>query len=150
MAAGGCHLPCTSDTLSFLSTTVAGITNEIPNSDLYLVPYDGSPKQAAVSGPLLNQAIAQYTQDCPKTPIVLVGYSLGGIIITNSLCGQVPYTSNIIASVVSGAVSLDGQPVLLTSCSQTYGEETFAYPTSYDRGTCRANAVRIHVLPHRY
>lgn len=104
MAAGGCHAPCPRDDLSLLSTLVGSITSKISDSDLYIVPYDGSEKQAAVSGPLLNQAIAQYTSDCPNTPIALVGYSLGGIIATNTLCGQVPYNPNIIAAVVSGVM----------------------------------------------
>lgn len=143
MAAGGCALPCTTDGLGLLSTTVAGISAAIPGSDLYLVPYDGAAAQAAVSTPLLVQAIEQYVQQCPNTPIALVGYSLGGIVVTNALCGALPYEKNIIASIVS-SIPQFGNTHLLTYGSQTYGEETFSYPQSYDRGTCRASAVSSH------
>lgn len=101
MAAGGCALPCEQDGLGLLAPTVSAISAAIPGSDLYLVPYNGAAAQAAVSTPILVQAVEQYVAECPNTPIMLIGYSLGGIIVTNAVCNGIPYEKNIIASIVS-------------------------------------------------
>lgn len=125
MIAGGCLIPCSSDVQGLLSTTVANITAAYPGADQYIVPYNNSTQQAAVSTPLMVAAANAYSASCPNTPIVFVGYSLGGIVVMNTLCGGINATANpnVIAAIV-------------------YGEETFTYPQSWDLGTCTNNAVR--------
>jgi len=123
MVAGGCQVPCATDSLDLLATLVGNITAAIPGTDQYLVPYDSSPFQAKTSTPYMVAAAKQYAIDCPNTPIVFLGYSLGGIIVMNTLCGGLAYTPNVI-----GAIA--------------YGEETYTYPQTYDAGTCKHNAVR--------
>lgn len=106
MIAGGCALPCAYDEISLLETLVHNITAAFPDADQYIVPYDDSMYQAQVSTPLMVAAAEDYLVSCPNTPIVFIGYSLGGVVVMNTLCGQLPYASNVIASIVSEHSSL--------------------------------------------
>jgi len=122
MIAGGCLVPCATDELGLLETLVGNITAAFPGSDQYIVPYNSAPFQAKASTPFMVAAANDYAISCPNTPIVFIGYSLGGIILMNTLCGGIDYNPNVI-----GAVA--------------YGEETYRYPASYDSGTCTNDAV---------
>jgi len=103
MIGGGCMIPCPSDEAGLLSTLIGNITAAFPDADQYFVPYDGSQTQAAVSSPLMIAAANSYFASCPNTPVVFIGYSLGGIVVMNTLCGGInaTYTPNVIAAIVS-------------------------------------------------
>lgn len=45
-------------------------------------------------------AANEYLVSCPNTPVVFIGYSLGGIVIMNTLCGGISYSPNVIAAIV--------------------------------------------------
>lgn len=90
----------------------------------------------------LQQALANYTAACPTTPIVLHGYSEGGVVLANTICGgatpfaisspaPTTYLNNVIAVIY-------------------YGEETRNAGLSYDLGGCETGAPvswSFHVLP---
>lgn len=109
MVAGGCAKPCTGgDTYGLLATLANNITAQIPGSDTWLIPYTGSATEAASDSPTMISTAETYMASCPKTPIVFLGYSLGGIVIMNTMCGGVPggglpagYT-NVIAAITYG------------------------------------------------
>jgi len=122
MIAGGCLIPCSADVEGLLSTTIGNITAAYPGADQYIVPYNASAQQAQVSTPLMVAAANAYSASCPNTPIVFIGYSLGGIVVMNTLCGGISANPNVIAAIV-------------------YGEETYTYPQPYDVGTCTNQAV---------
>ena len=123
MVAGGCLVPCQTE-IGLLETTIGNITSAYPGADQYLVPYNGAAQQAQVSTPLMVAAANAYSASCPNTPIVFVGYSLGGIVVMNTLCGGISANPNVIAAIV-------------------YGEETYTYPQPFDLGTCVNNAVCV-------
>lgn len=73
----------------------------------------------------MMQAVKDYSTSCPNSAIVLIGYSLGGIVVMNTVCGGLPSTllnNNLLAAV-------------------TYGEETYRGGQSYDVGTCKSDSV---------
>ena len=70
--------------------------------------------------PVMAQEIAQYQASCPNTPIALVGYSAGAIVVMNVLCAPTFPMTNIIAATA-------------------YGDETYSAGTPYDRGTCQVD-----------
>lgn len=73
--------------------------------------------------PVMIQAAEDYVKACPTTPIVFLGYSVGGIAVMNTLCGGIPnIRRNVLTSIV-------------------YGDETYVGGKFYDRGTCTNNAV---------
>jgi len=56
------------------------------------------------------KAANDYFQACPTTSIIFIGYSLGGIIVMNTLCNgglNRTYTPNIIAAIVSAVILLE-------------------------------------------
>lgn len=124
MIAGGCGIPCSSDVPGFLLPLLDKISGAIPGSDRYYVPYNGSMLQGKVSTVLMIKAVNEFTAKCPKTPIIFLGYSLGGVVVMNTVCGGVPATTNVIAAI-------------------TYGEETYVGGLPWDKGPCSANAVRF-------
>lgn len=102
MIGGGCNIPCPSDELGYLETTISNITAAFPGSDQYLVPYNNDPKQAQASTPLMIAAANDYFKSCPNTPVVFVGYSLGAVITMNTLCGGISasHAPNVLAAIV--------------------------------------------------
>lgn len=113
--------------LGLLSTLVSSIQTNITGSDYVIVPYDQSATPAIDATPVMQQYIAQYATSCPNTPIVLIGYSRGGIVVMNTLCQGLSPTylhKNVIAAT-------------------SYGEETYVAGQSYDVGTCTNNAVSL-------
>lgn len=120
MVAGG---KGNTDTNGLLQPLVNNITLTYPGSDEYIVPYNGSATEAKQDTPVMIQALNSYVAACPNTPVVFLGYSLGAVIVMNTLCGGVPAgIPNVIAAI-------------------SFGEETFVGGQTYDRGTCANNAV---------
>lgn len=127
MAAGGCAIPCPVDRGGILTSLISDITVAFPGSDLYYVPYNSSIKQGAIAAKLMVTATHQYVAQCPNTPIVYLGWSLGGVVVMSTVCGGVApqfMKKNVIAAIA-------------------YGEETYVGGQSYNAGTCQNNAVRL-------
>jgi hypothetical protein len=104
MIAGGCSIPCSYDNPSLLGSLISKITDAWPGADQYIVPYNSDPQQAQQATPVMVKAANDYFLTCPNTPIVFIGYSLGGIIVMNTLCNgnlNRTFTSNVIAAIVS-------------------------------------------------
>lgn len=114
-----------------LQSLINGIQSNITGSDYYLVPYNQSATPGKDASPVMMQAVKDYSANCPNTPIALIGYSLGGIVVMNTVCGGIPSTlinNNVLAAV-------------------TYGEETYRGGQTYDTGTCTADSVSRKLLP---
>jgi len=126
--AGGCAKPCTTgNTANGLMTLVGNITSLVPGSAYWAVPYTGSSTEAASDSPGMVAQAVSYMKTCPKTPVVFLGYSLGGIIIMNTMCGG-----------ITGPGIPPGFPQIIAAI--TYGEETYVGGQSYDAGTCTNSA----------
>ena len=67
--------------MNLLQTEMNGILAAIPGSDYWLTPYDNGATPAKNATPIMGKAIADYQISCPNTPIALIGYSLGGIVV---------------------------------------------------------------------
>lgn len=116
-----------------LQSLINLLKTAIPGTTVLSLTYDGTDNEVNTARVEEVNAITAYAASCPSTPIMLLGYSLGGIITLNSLCGasatgQDPsdpldstYSAQIIATVV-------------------YGEETYLAGQPYDMGTCTNNA----------
>lgn len=90
--------------------------------------------------------VKNYALDCPNTPVMLFGYSTGGIIVMDTLCGNSEgigpatqpispqYTGNVFAAIV-------------------YGDETWRAGQEYDstnKSICTNDAVSIYAYPYPY
>lgn len=91
------------------------------------VSYDESARQGTAA---VVSAVNSMNQRCPNTKIVLVGYSQGGQIIDNALCGG------------SGA-TLTGNALNAVKVAIFMGDPHNAPGLPYNVGTCRAGGVSI-------
>ncbi|KAH7161755.1 cutinase-domain-containing protein [Dactylonectria macrodidyma] len=75
---------------------VNAIAQQIEGSDSVYIAYpatDGNPSyfdSAANGTGLIKEAVTEYAQACPNSKMALFGYSQGGQITTNAMCGQPP------------------------------------------------------------
>lgn len=70
------------------------------------------------------QAANEFAAKCPNSPIIFVGYSLGGVVVMNTLCGGISPNKNVVSAIV-------------------YGEETYRGRQIWDKSTCTADAVSL-------
>ncbi|KAJ5658190.1 uncharacterized protein N7484_001839 [Penicillium longicatenatum] len=105
----------------------------IPGSSSVALPYDhGGPDHRVVAADgahLMQQYIRDYVSSCPKSKILLMGYSLGGIVMMDGLCG----TSSLWLNPVSAIEPQYNQNVIAAAA---YGEETFIPGMKWNAGTC--------------
>lgn len=85
-----------SNSFGLTATFVEAVMSDIPGSSNFSVNYN---RTAAVNAtgffipeceqgaPAFKQALMNYTAACPKTPVVIHGYSEGAVIVMNVLCG---------------------------------------------------------------
>jgi hypothetical protein len=90
----------------------------------------------------LNAALANYTAACPKTPIVIHGYSEGGVVVTNEICGGASPWTGPPTSQAAGYVNNVIAVIL-------YGEETRAAGQAWNYGGCNSNAPVCYVKRER-
>ncbi|KAJ6139399.1 hypothetical protein N7471_005885 [Penicillium samsonianum] len=110
------------DDLNVLSTLSDLILKQIPGSTTLGLPYDhenvltNSAKLHTVhdGAVLMQQFVQEYSESCPQTKIVVVGYSMGAVLMMDSLCGTSEiglffvaplarfYNSTIIAAIAYG------------------------------------------------
>jgi len=146
---GGVHIIAipgegsTNPPYGLLSSLAASLMKAIPGSSNISMPYNHSEtngiKQTGDATVTLHTWIQQYHTACPKTKIVLIGYSSGAITELNTICGEGPqYQPN--------QPQLDGAtygPTVIAAVA--YGDETRTANQAYNQGTCKD--VGIHPRP---
>lgn len=79
------------DHLNVMVTIQNLILQVIPGSTSIALPYkhglDDHRRAAADGAYLMQEYIREYIADCPNSKIFLHGYSLGGIVLMDGLCG---------------------------------------------------------------
>ncbi|KAJ5902694.1 hypothetical protein N7495_003222 [Penicillium taxi] len=105
----------------------------IPGSTSVALPYDhggDDHRIVAAEGALLMQKyIREYSISCPQAKIFLLGYSLGGIVMMDGLCG----TSSLWLLPVNGIEPLYNTTVVAAAA---YGDETYTPMMPWNVGTC--------------
>ncbi|KAK6062871.1 cutinase [Seiridium cupressi] len=86
------------------------------------VSYDSSAIQGTAA---VVSAVNSLNSRCSDTKIVLIGYSQGGQIMDNALCG-------------GAGATLTGTALAAVKASIFMGDPHYVYGLSYDVGTCRA------------
>ncbi|KAK0747153.1 acetylxylan esterase precursor [Schizothecium vesticola] len=84
--------------------------------------YDSSQQQGTAA---VVKAVTAFNQKCPNTKIVLVGYSQGGQIFDNALCGGAGST-------------LSGAALKAVRAAIFMGDPRYVSGSSYNVGTCKA------------
>lgn len=92
------------------------------------VSYDESARQGTAA---VVSAVTSYNQRCPSTKIVLIGYSQGGQIIDNALCGGAGST-------------LTGNALAAVKAAIFMGDPHNRAGLPYNVGTCTTQGVSIH------
>lgn len=107
-----------------LQSLVNSINSTFPHTTEFLPHYDGTATPGPAANVAFANAVKHYAASCPLVPIVMLGYSFGGVTMMDTLCGGISaqYTKNIIAAVA-------------------YGEETRVAGQSYDKGSCVTSSV---------
>lgn len=87
--------------------------------------YDSSQQQGTAA---VVKAVTAFNQKCPNTKIVLVGYSQGGQIFDNAMCGGAGST-------------LTGAALKAVRAAIFMGDPRYVSGSSYNVGTCKAKGV---------
>ena len=95
------------------------------------VPYEESARQGTAA---VVSAVTSLNQRCPNTKIVLIGYSQGGQIMDNALCG-------------GAGATLTGNALNAVKAAIFMGDPHNAQGLPYNVGTCRAQGVSLLFLP---
>lgn len=82
----------------------------------------------------VTTAVNNFNSQCPNSQIVLVGYSQGGQIMDDALCGGGDPDEGI----SSTAVPLSASAVNMIKAAIFMGDPRYIYGLSYEVGTCRA------------
>ncbi|KAJ5166625.1 uncharacterized protein N7482_005406 [Penicillium canariense] len=105
----------------------------IPGSSSVDLPYkhgvDDHRIAAADGASLMQEYIRYYAASCPNSKIFVHGYSLGGVVMMDGLCG----TSSQWLFPVSALEPRYNRTVI---AAVSYGEETFVPGVPYSVGTC--------------
>jgi len=86
------------------------------------VSYDDSQNQGSAT---VLKAVTAYNAKCPQTQIILVGYSQGGQIMDNAMCGG-----------TQGQLS--GAALAAVKAAIFLGDPEYVYGLPYEVGTCKA------------
>lgn len=86
--------------------------------------------QASQGTQAVVQAVTNFNRQCPNTKIVVIGYSQGGQIFDNALCG-------------GAGATLSGSALAAVKVAIFLGDPRYRYGLSYNQGpgTCRAQGV---------
>ncbi|RHZ58382.1 putative acetyl xylan esterase (Axe1) [Aspergillus thermomutatus] len=127
------------------STVVNLILNAYPGSTSEAISYPACGGQSSCGGVsyansvvaginAVVSAVNSFNQKCPSTQLVLVGYSQGGQIMDDALCGggdpNQGYTNT--------AVPLSASAVNMIKAAIFMGDPRFIAGLSYEVGTCKA------------
>jgi len=80
-------------------------------------------------------AVNTYNTNCPTTQLVLVGYSQGGQIMDDALCGG----GDTAEGITSTAVPLQASAVNMIKAAIFMGDPRYVAGLSYEVGTCEAS-----------
>lgn len=94
------------------------------------VSYENSAQQGTQA---VVKAVTDFNNRCPNTKIVLIGYSQGGQIMDNALCG-------------GAGATLSGNALKAVKAAIFMGDPHNVVGLSYNVGTCQAQGVR-HIAP---
>ena len=97
------------------------------------VSYENSASQGTQA---VVSAVNSFNQRCPNTKIVLIGYSQGGQIMDNALCG-------------GAGATLSGNALAAVKAAIFMGDPHNVNGLPYNVGTCRAGGVSTFVLCFR-
>ncbi|CAI7626260.1 unnamed protein product [Penicillium manginii] len=121
------------DHLNVMVTIQNLVLQLIPGSTSIALPYKhGADDHRVAAGNgayLMQQYIREYIADCPNSKIFLHGYSLGGIVLMDGLCG----TSSSWLFPVTALEPKYNKSVIAAVC---YGEETFLPQQPWNIGSC--------------
>lgn len=98
------------------------------------VSYADSAKQGVAA---VVSAVNSFVEQCPSTQIVLVGYSQGGQIMDDALCGG----GDTAEGVTDTSVPLSSAAVAQVKAAIFMGDPRFVAGLSYEVGTCKAGGV---------
>lgn len=98
------------------------------------VSYADSAKQGVSA---VVSAVNAYVEECPDTEIVLVGYSQGGQIMDDALCGG----GDTAEGITDTSVPLSSAAVAAVKVAIFMGDPRFVSGLSYEVGTCEASGV---------
>ncbi|KAJ5178085.1 uncharacterized protein N7500_000784 [Penicillium coprophilum] len=148
------------DDLNVLITLSDLILKQIPGSTTIGLPYDhenvlnDTAKMHTVhdGAVLMQQFVQEYVESCPSTKIVVVGYSMGAVLMMDSLCGTSEigfffvaplapfYNSIIIAAISYGDITyVPGMPWNVGNCTMGIG-----LLPRINSALCRPFASSIH------
>lgn len=129
-------------------TVVNLILNAYPGSTAEAIVYPACGGQSSCGGisygnsamqgtNAVASAVNSFNQRCPNTQIVLVGYSQGGQIMDNALCGGGDPGSGI----TNTAVPLTASAVTAVKAAILMGSPRYRAGFPYNVGTCTAQGV---------
>jgi len=98
------------------------------------ISYDQSQWQGAEA---VVRAVTDFNRRCPDTKIVLIGYSQGGQIFDNALCGGAGST-------------LSGSALQAVKAAILMGDPRYVAGLSYNVGTCQAQGVSHAVFQDKH
>lgn len=105
------------------------------------VSYADSAKQGVEA---VVSAVNAYVEQCPSTQIVLVGYSQGGQIMDDALCGG----GDTAEGITDTSVPLSSAAVSAIKAAIFMGDPRYVSGLSYEVGTCEAGGVSSHAQRH--
>lgn len=114
---------------------IDAIKAAVPGSTNISVPYPkgGSANTANLKGVKgAMHDIATYTKSCPKTPIVLTGYSEGASIQMNVVCG-----TDFSSPLITKTAPLSAKYKDIVIAVVVYADGTRVAGEPYNRGTCK-------------
>ena len=102
--------------------------------------YADSAKQGTAA---VAKAVNDFHMKCPKTKIVLVGYSQGGQIMDNAFCGG----GDTAEGIASTAIPIDAAALKKVKAVIMMGNPRYVAGLPYELGTCKAQGVRLLCTP---
>jgi acetylxylan esterase len=103
------------------------------------MPYSGSIPLGVTA---MKAAIAKYTQSCPTGKLVILGYSQGAAVLTDTLCGG---GGTDIGPTTPGVSAEEGK---LIKATVAMGDPRFVPGTAYDAGTNKVKGGVCVILPN--
>ncbi|QQK40345.1 Cutinase [Penicillium digitatum] len=133
------------DDLNVMSTLSDLILKQIPGSTTLGLPYDHEnvltdfAKLHTVhdGAVLMQQFVQEYSESCPQAKIVVVGYSMGAVLMMDSLCG----TSEVGLIFVAPLARFYNSTII---AAIAYGDETYIPGMPWNVGSC---ILGIGLLP---
>lgn len=130
------------------STVVNLVLQAYPGSTSEAISYPACGGQASCGGiaygtsanqgtAAVASAVNSYNQRCPNTQLVLVGYSQGGQIMDNAVCGG----GDSGAGITNTAVPLTAAALNMVKAAIFMGDPRYVRGLPYNVGTCTAQGV---------